>query len=109
MSPNNLSEIKRDKGHSARKPFKVTAGSQTMMSKVPRVKDVMTVVAKFAGSRQIILSLPVLRAGKVGGIIARQDFIQTFFKMTAKIPDAQTAILDISGLEKRRREIEKLR
>jgi CBS domain-containing protein len=70
---------------------------------------IMTAVAKFAGSNQLILSLPVLRAGKVVGIIARQDVIRTFFKMTAKIPDAKAAILYISGLEKEQDEIEKLR
>ena len=70
---------------------------------------IMTAVAKFAGSKQLILSLPVLRAGKVVGIIARQDVIRTFFKMTAKIPDARAAILYISGLEKEQQEIEKLR
>ena len=69
---------------------------------------IMTAVANFAGSRQLILSLPVLRAGKVVGLIARQDVIRTFFKMTAKIPDAKAAILYISGLEKERGEIEKL-
>jgi CBS domain-containing protein len=70
---------------------------------------IMTAVAKFAGSRQLILSLPVLRDGKVVGIIARQDVIRTFFEMTAKIPEAQAAILYISGLEKEQREFEKLR
>jgi CBS domain-containing protein len=69
----------------------------------------MTAVAKFAGSRQLILSLPVLRDEKVVGLIARQDVIRTFFKMTAKIPDARAAILYISGLEKEQQEIEKLR
>jgi CBS domain-containing protein len=70
---------------------------------------IMTAVAKFAGSRQLILSLPVLRAGKVVGIIARQDVIRAFFKMTAKIPDARAAILYISGLEKEQDDFEKLR
>jgi predicted transcriptional regulator len=70
---------------------------------------IMTAVAKFAGSRQLILSLPVLRDGKVVGIIARQDVIRTFFEMTAKIPEARSAILYISGLEKEKDEIEKLR
>lgn len=70
---------------------------------------IMTAVAKFAASKQLILSLPVLRQGKVVGIIARQDVIRTFFKMTAKIPDAKAAILYISGLEKEQHEIGKLR
>jgi predicted transcriptional regulator len=70
---------------------------------------IMTAVAKFAGSRQLILSLPVLRDGKVVGIIARQDVIRKFFEMTAKIPEPQAAILYISGLEKEQREFEKLR
>jgi CBS-domain-containing membrane protein len=70
---------------------------------------IMTAVAKFAGSRQLILSLPVLRDGKVVGLIARQDVIRTFFKMTAKIPEAQSAILYISGLEKEQQEFKKLR
>jgi CBS domain-containing protein len=70
---------------------------------------IMTAVAKFAGSRQLILSLPVLRDGKVVGIIARQDVIRAFFEMTAKIPEAQAAILYISGLEKEQHEFEKLR
>ena len=70
---------------------------------------IMTAVSKFAGSNQLILSLPVLRAGKVVGLIARKDIIRTFFKMTAKIPDAKAAILYISGLEKEQEEIEKLR
>jgi CBS domain-containing protein len=70
---------------------------------------VMTAVSKFAGRAQLILSLPVLRAGKVVGIIARQDVIHAFFKMTARIPDAKAAILYISGLEKEQQEIEKLR
>jgi hypothetical protein len=50
-----------------------------------------------------------LRDGKVVGIIARQDVIRTFFEMTAKIPEAQAAILYISGLEKEQHEFEKLR
>ena len=79
--------------------------SQTATENAP----IMTAVAKFAGSRHLILSLPVLRDGKVVGIIARQDVIRTFFKMTAKIPDARAAILYISGLEKQQQEIEKLR
>ena len=70
---------------------------------------IMTAVSRFAGSRQIILSLPVLRGKKVVGLMARQDVIRTFFKMTAKIPDARAAILYISGLEKEQQEIEKLR
>ncbi len=70
---------------------------------------IMTAVAKFAGSQQLILSLPVLRDRKVVGILARQDVIRTFFKMTAKIPEARAAILYISGLEKEQHEIEKLR
>ena len=70
---------------------------------------VMTAVAKFAASKHLILSLPVLRQGKVVGMIARQDVIRAFFKMTAKIPDAKAAILYISGLEKQQHEIEKLR
>ena len=70
---------------------------------------IMSAVAKFAGARHIILSLPVLRDGKVVGILARQDVIRTFFKMTAKIPDAKAAILYISGLEKSRDEIQKLK
>jgi len=70
---------------------------------------IMTAVAKFAGSSQIILSLPVLRGNKVVGLIARLDIIRTFFKMTAKIPDARAAILYISGLEKEPQEIQKLR
>lgn len=70
---------------------------------------IMTAVAKFAGSQQLILSLPVLRNGKVVGIIARQDIIRTFFEMTARIPEARAAILYISGLEKEQEEIEKLR
>jgi CBS domain-containing protein len=47
---------------------------------------IMTAAAKFAGSNQLILSLPVLRAGKVVGLIARQDIIRKFFEITAKIP-----------------------
>jgi CBS domain-containing protein len=70
---------------------------------------IMTAVSKFAGSNQLILSLPVLRAGKVVGLIARKDVIRTFFEMTAHIPDAKAAILYISGLEKEQDEIEKLR
>jgi predicted transcriptional regulator len=70
---------------------------------------IMTAVTKFAGSRQLILSLPVLRAGKVVGIIARQDVIRTFFEMTARVPEAKAAILYISGLEKEQQEFEKLR
>ncbi len=70
---------------------------------------IMTAVAKFAGSQQLILSLPVLRDGKVVGILARQDIIRTFFEMTARIPEARAAILYISGLEKEQEEIEKLR
>jgi CBS domain-containing protein len=70
---------------------------------------IMTAVSKFAGSAQLILSLPVLRAGKVVGIIARQDVIRAFFEMTARIPDAKAAILYISGLEKEQQEFEKLR
>ena len=69
---------------------------------------VMTAVARFAGSTHLILSLPVLRAGKVVGIIARQDVIRTFFEMTARFPEAQAAILYISGLEKEQQEFEKL-
>jgi CBS domain-containing protein len=70
---------------------------------------IMTAVSKFVGSPQIILSLPVLRAGKVVGIIARQDIIRTFFELTAGIPEPQAAILYISALEKEQREFEKLR
>ena len=72
-------------------------------------EPIMTAVAKFAGSQQLILSLPVLRDKKVIGIIARQDVIRTFFEMTAGIPEAGAAILYISGLEKQRDEFEKLR
>ena len=78
---------------------------QTVTENAP----IMTAVSKFAGSRRIILSLPVLRAGKVVGLIARQDIIRTFFEMTAKIPDARAAILYISGLEKEQQEVQKLR
>ena len=70
---------------------------------------IMTAVAKFAGSQQLVLSLPVLRGKKVVGILARQDVIRTFFEMTAGIPEAGAAILYISGLEKQRDEFEKLR
>ena len=70
---------------------------------------IMTAVANFASSDELLLCLPVLRNDKVVGLVARQDIIRTFFKLTAKIPDAKSAILYISGLEKRRREIEKLR
>ncbi len=69
---------------------------------------IMTAVAKFASAPHIILSLPVLRAGKVVGILARQDVIRTFFEMTAKIPEAKASILYISGLEKAREDIERL-
>ncbi len=78
---------------------------QTVAENAP----IMTAVSKFAGSPQIILSLPVLRDRRVVGLIARQDIIRTFFKMTAKLPDARAAILYISGLEKEQQEIEKLR
>ena len=70
---------------------------------------IMTAVAKFVGSKRLIPSLPVLRAGKVVGLIHRLDIIRTFFEMTAKIPDARAAILYISGLEKKQRDFEKLR
>ena len=70
---------------------------------------IMTAVGKFVGRPQIILSLPVLRAGKVVGIIARQDVIRTFFEMTAGIPEPQAAFLYISALEKEQREFKKLR
>ena len=70
---------------------------------------IMTAVAKFAGSQQLVLSLPVLRGKKVIGILARQDVIRTFFEMTAGIPEAGAAILYISGLEKQRDEFKKLR
>ena len=69
---------------------------------------IMTAVSKFAGSTKLILSLPVLRAGKVVGIIARQDIIRTFFEITARIPEAKSAILYISGLEKEQQEFKKL-
>ncbi len=188
-----MTENQDDRGHPTKKPLHVTSGSQAMMRKVPRVRDIMTkepltftlgttvhdaakrllqkeivaapvvdvegnfvgifsqqgcmvglvdgvydevplpifvddylepedrvqtvtendpimtAVSRFAGSRQIILSLPVLRGKKVVGLMARQDVIRTFFKMTAKIPDARAAILYISGLEKEQQEIEKLR
>ncbi len=70
---------------------------------------IMTAVAKFAGSNQLILSLPVLRHGKVVGLMERRDVLRTFFEITAHIPDAKAAILYISGLEKEQEEIEKLR
>ncbi len=79
--------------------------------RVLTVKDnapIMTAVSKFAGSDQIILSMPVMRAGKVVGMIARRDVIRTFFEMTAKIPDAKAAILYISGLEKEQQDFKKL-
>ena len=69
----------------------------------------MTAVSKFVESNQLILSLPVLRDGKVVGLVARKDIIRTFFEITAKIPDAKQAILYISALEKGRQESEKLR
>ncbi len=77
----------------------------------PATEDepVMTAVARFAGSRELLLCLPVVRDGKVVGVVARHDIIRAFFKLMEKIPDAKEAILYISGLEKRRREIEKLR
>jgi CBS domain-containing protein len=70
---------------------------------------IMTAVSKFVESNHLILSLPVLRDGKVVGLIARKDVIRTFFEITANIPDAKQAILYISGLEKEQDEIEKLR
>jgi CBS domain-containing protein len=70
---------------------------------------IMTAVSKFAESNHLILSLPVLRDGKVVGLIARKDVIRTFFEITAKVPDAKQAILYISALEKGRQESEKLR
>ncbi len=72
-------------------------------------EPVMTAVARFANSRELLLCLPVVRGDKVVGVVARHDVIRAFFKLTAKIPDAKEAILYVSGLEKRRREIEKLR
>jgi CBS domain-containing protein len=70
---------------------------------------IMTAVSKFTSRKQIILSLAVMRAGKVVGILARQDVIRTFFEMTAGIPEPQAAILYISALEKEQQEFEKLR
>lgn len=70
---------------------------------------IMTAVSKFAESDQLILSLPVLRHGKVVGLVGRQDVIRAFFKVTAKIADPKAAILYISALEKEREEAEKLR
>ncbi len=75
---------------------------------VTETAPIMTAVAKFAGSEQLVLSLPVLRGKKVVGILARQDVIRTFFEMTAGIPEAGAAILYISGLEKEQQEIKKL-
>ncbi|MDJ0829278.1 MAG: CBS domain-containing protein [Desulfobacterales bacterium] len=72
-------------------------------------EPIMNAVSKFASQNQIILSLPVLREGKVVGIIARQDIIRTFFEMTARFPEARAAILYISGLEKEQQDFEKLR
>ena len=72
-------------------------------------EPIMTAVARFANSRELLLCLPVVRSGKVVGVVARHDIIRAFFKLTAKIPDTKEAILYISGLEKRRRDIEKLR
>jgi CBS domain-containing protein len=70
---------------------------------------IMTAVSKFVESNHLILSLPVLRDGKVVGLIARKDVIRTFFEITANIPDAKQAILYISALEKGRQDSEKLR
>ena len=83
--------------------------SQDRSQPVSEDEPMMTAVARFANSRELLVSLPVLRNGKVVGLIARHDIIRAFFKLTAKIPEARSAILYISGLEKRRREIEKLR
>ncbi len=82
---------------------------QEKLRTVPENAPIMTAVAKFVDSKRLIPSLPVLRAGKVVGLIHRLDIIRTFFEITAEIPDARAAILYISGLEKKRREIEKLR
>ena len=82
--------------------------SEDRIQPVTEDEPLMTAVARFANSRELLISLPVLRDGKVVGVIARHDIIRTFFKLTAKIPDARAAILYISGLEKRRREIGKL-
>jgi predicted transcriptional regulator len=72
-------------------------------------EPIMTAVSKFVGSTRLIPSLTVLRAGKVVGQIVRHDIIRTFFEITADIPDAVSAILYISGLEKEQQEFEKLR
>ena len=72
-------------------------------------EPIMTAVSKFVGSTYLIPSLTVLRAGKVVGQIVRHDIIRTFFEITADIPDAVSAILYISGLEKEQQEFEKLR
>jgi predicted transcriptional regulator len=72
-------------------------------------EPIMTAVARFANSPELLLCLPVVRSDQIVGVVARHDIIRAFFKLTAKVPDAQEAILYISGLEKRRREIEKLR
>ena len=82
--------------------------SEDRIQPVTEDEPLMTAVARFANSRELLISLPVLRDGKVVGLIARHDIIRAFFKLTAKIPDARAAILYISGLEKRRREISKL-
>ena len=54
---------------------------------------IMTAVSQFAGSKHIVFSMPVMRARKVVGMIARQDVFRTFFEMTAKNPEARAAIL----------------
>ena len=82
---------------------------QEKLRTVPENAPIMSAVAKFVDSKRLIPSLPVLRAGKVVGLIHRLDIIRTFFEITAEIPDARAAILYISGLEKKRREFEKLR
>jgi len=63
----------------------------------------------FAHSEQLVISLPVLRHRKVVGIVARQDVIRAVLKLMAKIPQPREATLYLSGLEKERHEIAKLR
>jgi CBS domain-containing protein len=82
---------------------------QEQLRTVTENAPIMTAVAKFIGSTRLIPSLPVLRAGKVIGLIHRLDIIRTFFEITAGMPDPRAAILYISGLEKEQHEIEKLR
>ena len=58
----------------------------------------LTIASIFAESERLLLSLPVLRKGKVIGLVARLDVIRAILKFVSLFPEPKAATLYISAL-----------